>query len=95
MTSQIAFTIWDVQGAGKAVPVGGTTMSMFNTKRFQLTPAFTLSTADFRTLKRGQQRLYVHREVEADPRLDSTTPGEMPTVDGQDEMGRLEAVSSA
>jgi phosphatidylinositol 3-kinase len=33
LTSQIAFTIWDVQGPGRAVPIGGTTMSLFNPKR--------------------------------------------------------------
>jgi hypothetical protein len=32
-TSQLALTIWDVKGAGKAVPVGGTTMRLFNEKR--------------------------------------------------------------
>lgn len=31
--SQLAFTIWDVQGAGKNVPVGGTTMSLFSSDR--------------------------------------------------------------
>lgn len=34
LSSQIAFTIWDVQGAGRAVPIGGTTMSLFNSKRY-------------------------------------------------------------
>ena len=33
LTSQIAFTIWDVQGPGRAVPIGGTTMRLFNSKR--------------------------------------------------------------
>nr|XP_060610850.1 phosphatidylinositol 3-kinase catalytic subunit type 3-like [Anolis sagrei ordinatus] len=27
--AQVAFTIWDVYGPGKAVPVGGTTVSLF------------------------------------------------------------------
>ncbi|GMK59473.1 hypothetical protein CspeluHIS016_0800790 [Cutaneotrichosporon spelunceum] len=72
-TSQLTFTIWDVQGAGKAVPVGGTTMKLFRPDR---------------TLRRGQQRLYVHRRVEADPAYDSTTPSEMSS--DEDEMGRLE-----
>ncbi|KAE8541128.1 hypothetical protein D1P53_002482 [Cryptococcus gattii VGV] len=69
-----AFTIWDVQGSGKAIPVGGTTMSLFNSKR---------------TLKRGQQRLHVHRGVQADPSLNTTTPSEI-ADDEEDEMGRLE-----
>ena len=41
------------------------------------------------TLKRGQQRLYVHRWVEADPLPDTTTPSEL-VDEEQDEMGRLE-----
>ncbi|KIR59973.1 phosphatidylinositol 3-kinase [Cryptococcus bacillisporus CA1873] len=74
LSSQIAFTIWDVQGSGKAIPVGGTTMSLFNSKR---------------TLKRGQQRLHVHRGVQADPSLNTTTPSELADEE-EDEMGRLE-----
>ncbi|WVQ78275.1 hypothetical protein IAT38_000360 [Cryptococcus sp. DSM 104549] len=74
LSSQLAFTIWDVQGAGKAVAVGGTTMSLFTAKR---------------TLKRGQQRLYVHRGREADPKPNSTTPSEL-LDEEEDEMGRLE-----
>lgn len=31
-SSRIAFTIWDIQGTGRAVPVGGTTMKLFGTK---------------------------------------------------------------
>lgn len=72
-TSQLAFTIWDVQGPGKPVPVGGTTMSLFRPDG---------------TLRRGQQRLFAHRNKEADPRPDTTTPSEVPTA--KDEMGRLE-----
>lgn len=40
------------------------------------------------TLRRGQQRLFAHRNKEADPRPDTTTPSEVPTA--KDEMGRLE-----
>jgi len=47
-----------------------------------------MSVADCRTLRRGQQRLYVHRGVEADPRPETTTSSEIPM--GEDEMGRLE-----
>jgi len=46
-----------------------------------------------RTLKRGQQRLLVHRGVEADPKPDTTTPSEVADGTTVDEMGRLEAVS--
>lgn len=41
-----------------------------------------------RTLRRGQQRLFVHRGVEADPKPETTTPSEL--TGGKDEMGRLE-----
>lgn len=44
-----------------------------------------------RTLRRGQQRLYVHRDVEADPRPSTTTSSEV-ELDGKDEMGRLETL---
>lgn len=33
LSSQITLTVWDVQGAGRAVPVGGTTMKLFTEKR--------------------------------------------------------------
>ena len=51
------------------------------------------SSADFRTLKRGQQRLRIHRDKEADPSVQTTTPSESP--EDADEMGRLEEVSSS
>ncbi|RXK34820.1 phosphatidylinositol 3-kinase [Tremella mesenterica] len=74
LNSRIAFTIWDVQGPGDPVPVGGSTMFLFSPNR---------------TLKRGQQRLYVHRGKEADTSPDTSTPSDTP-LDEQDEMGRLE-----
>jgi len=46
--------------------------------------------ADCRTLKRGQQRLRIHRDKEADPAVQTTTPSETP--EDADEMGRLEKV---
>jgi hypothetical protein len=49
------------------------------------------SLADYRTLKRGQQRLRIHRDKEADPSVQTTTPSESP--EDADEMGRLEEVS--
>lgn len=44
------------------------------------------------TLKRGQQRLLIHRDKEADPSSETTTPSELPN--DHDEMGRLEEVRS-
>jgi len=34
LSSQLVFTIWDVQGPGRPVPVGGSTMSLFTSKRY-------------------------------------------------------------
>lgn len=45
------------------------------------------------TLRRGQQRLFVHRNKEADPGPDTTTPSEVHTI--KDEMGRLEKLVKA
>jgi hypothetical protein len=44
------------------------------------------------TLRTSQQRLFVHRGVEADPRPESNTPSELPD-DQLDEIDRLERVS--
>jgi hypothetical protein len=51
---------------------------------------WTRASADYRTLKRGQQRLRIHRDKEADPSVQTTTPSESP--EDADEMGRLEEV---
>ena len=50
------------------------------------------ASADYRTLKRGQQRLRIHRDKEADPSVQTATPSESP--EDADEMGRLEEVGS-
>jgi len=36
LSSQLSFTIWDVRGPGRPVPVGGSTMSLFTSKRYVL-----------------------------------------------------------
>lgn len=72
-TSQLTFTVWDVSGLGKPVVVGGTTMRIFTEKR---------------TLRRGQQRLLLHRGKQADPAWDTATPSDL--LGHVDEMGRLE-----
>jgi len=33
LSSQLTFTIWNVRGPGRPVPVGGSTMSLFTSKR--------------------------------------------------------------
>ena len=74
------------------MPVGGTTLKLFTSKRCVSARPPALPDTSCSTLKRGQQRLYVHRDVEGDPKPDSLTPSELPEA-GEDEMGRLERVS--
>jgi hypothetical protein len=50
-----------------------------------------LHLATFSTLKRGQQRLFLHPQVKADPSVQSTTPSD---AHQDDEMARLERVCS-
>lgn len=69
--AQLAITVWDIEKGSKAVPVGGSTMPLFRPKG---------------TLKRGQQRCYLHPERQADPNDPSETPSD---VHQQDEFGRL------
>jgi hypothetical protein len=56
----------------------------------QKVSTWTRASANCRTLKRGQQRLRIHRDKEADPSVQTTTPSESP--EDADEMGRLEEV---
>ncbi|KAJ9091439.1 hypothetical protein QFC20_007629 [Naganishia adeliensis] len=69
--AQLAITLWDIEAPGKAAPVGGSTLELFNKKG---------------TLKRGQQRCYLHPRVKADPTAESVTPSD---VFQDDELGRL------
>lgn len=56
-------------------------------RKTELALFFILS---FSYLRRGEQRLYLHRGMEGDGSHESTTPSD---VGLQDEMGRLEDVS--
>ncbi|KXJ06048.1 Phosphatidylinositol 3-kinase catalytic subunit type 3, partial [Exaiptasia diaphana] len=58
--AQLAFTIWDIYGPRKAVPVGGTTVSLFG---------------KYGTLRHGMHDLRVWPGVESDGHLPTTTPG--------------------
>ncbi|KAJ9099969.1 hypothetical protein QFC21_003977 [Naganishia friedmannii] len=71
LDAQLAVTLWDIESPGKAAPVGGSTLQLFTEKG---------------TLKRGQQRCYLHPGIKADPTVDSKTPSD---VDQADELGRL------
>lgn len=37
LSSQLAITVWDLAGPGKAVPFGGTTVSMFEKDKWVVT----------------------------------------------------------
>lgn len=71
LDAQLAITVWDVEKGSKAVPIGGSTMRLFRSKG---------------TLKRGQQRCYLHPQRQADPNDPSETPSD---VHQDDEFGRL------
>lgn len=59
LNSRIAFTIWESGGPQGKVAVGGSTLSLFSHKC---------------TLRRGKQKLLVHRGREADGSERTTTP---------------------
>lgn len=71
----LALTVYDIYGPRKAVPVGGTTISIFG---------------NHGCLRRGIRDLRVWSGVEADGSLHNTTPGEMDTNEGGSEMMRLQ-----
>lgn len=75
LSSQLAVTVWDIKGPRERVIVGGATMRLFGKKC---------------TLKKGKQRLFLWRGVEADGSVDSETPSK---VGLKDEMGRLEKLA--
>jgi phosphatidylinositol 3-kinase len=82
LNAQLTFTVYDSRGppaATSPVPVGGTTLKLFGKKC---------------TLKRGKQRLYLWKDVEADGAAQTTTPSKFQTGEA-DELGRLEKVGSA
>ncbi|KAK7481349.1 hypothetical protein BaRGS_00027429, partial [Batillaria attramentaria] len=59
-TAVLSLTIWDIEGTCKAVPVGGTTITLFGKRG---------------TLRRGMHDLKVWPRTEADCHWPSTTPG--------------------
>lgn len=69
--SQIVLTVWDIEKGNKGVPVGGSCLKLFGRKG---------------TLKRGQQRCYLHLDRQGDSNDPSETPSD---VHQDDELGRL------
>lgn len=58
-SSQIAITVWDLEGPGKKYPYASTTIPIFDDKGF---------------LKQGRQKLRLHMGVQADGLIESKTP---------------------
>ncbi|GAA5901956.1 hypothetical protein JCM8208_006648 [Rhodotorula glutinis] len=71
-SAQLAVTVFDIAGPRQLAVVGGSTLRLFGNKA---------------TLKKGKQRLYLWKGVEADGRVESDTPSK---VGLRDDMGRLE-----
>ncbi|XP_066471116.1 phosphatidylinositol 3-kinase catalytic subunit type 3 isoform X1 [Tiliqua scincoides] len=76
--AQVALTIWDVYGPGKAVPVGGTTVSLFG---------------KYGMFRQGMHDLKVWPNVEADGSEPTKTPGRTSSTLAEDQMSRLAKAS--
>ncbi|GAB1301516.1 Phosphatidylinositol 3-kinase catalytic subunit type 3 [Apodemus speciosus] len=75
--AQAALTIWDVYGPGRAVPVGGTTVSLFG---------------KYGMFRQGMHDLKVWPNVEADGSEPTRTPGRTSSTLSEDQMSRLAKV---
>ncbi|KAI5843468.1 kinase-like domain-containing protein [Morchella snyderi] len=74
LSSQLAVTVWDLAGPGKAVPFGGMTVSMFEKDN---------------NLKKGRQKCKLWPGVEADGLSDSTTPSTVSSNSETDRLEKL------
>ncbi|PPQ95727.1 hypothetical protein CVT26_008370 [Gymnopilus dilepis] len=74
LSSQITFTVWDIAGPRKAIPVGGSTFRLFGKKW---------------TLRRGKHRLLLWPGVEADGSVETTTPSKLVTQDEMGRLEKL------
>ncbi|XP_056379213.1 phosphatidylinositol 3-kinase catalytic subunit type 3 [Hyla sarda] len=79
-TAQVALTIWDVYGPGKAVPVGGTTVSLFG---------------KYGMFRQGMHDLKVWPNIEADGSEPTKTPGRTSSSLSEDQMSRLAKLTKA
>ncbi|XP_010636317.1 phosphatidylinositol 3-kinase catalytic subunit type 3 isoform X2 [Fukomys damarensis] len=78
--AQVALTIWDVYGPGRAVPVGGTTVSLFG---------------KYGMFRQGMHDLKVWPNVEADGSEPTKTPGRTSSTVSEDQMSRLAKLTKA
>ncbi|KAF9000637.1 atypical/PIKK/PI3K protein kinase [Cyathus striatus] len=74
LSSQITFTVWDIGGPRKAIPVGGSTFRLFSKKW---------------TLRRGKHRLFLWPGIEADGSLETSTPSKLETQDEMGRLEKL------
>ncbi|KAF9561978.1 phosphatidylinositol 3-kinase [Agrocybe pediades] len=74
LSSQITFTVWDIEGPRKAVPVGGSTFRLFGKKW---------------TLRRGKHRLLLWPDTIADGSVETTTPSKLATQDEMGRLEKL------
>ncbi|ORY44400.1 phosphatidylinositol 3-kinase [Rhizoclosmatium globosum] len=70
----LTFTIWDVYGPRKAVPIGGTTFALFD---------------DNCSMKKGKQKLFVWSGLEGDSSMSSFTPSSFSDMNEMDRLERL------
>ncbi|KAJ3192244.1 Phosphatidylinositol (PI) 3-kinase, partial [Entophlyctis luteolus] len=74
LSSKIAFTIWDVHSPGRAIPIGGSTFSIFDENK---------------TVKKGKQKLKIWPGVEADGSSNTRTDSSATELDELDRLERL------
>ncbi|KAJ3163607.1 Phosphatidylinositol (PI) 3-kinase [Geranomyces michiganensis] len=74
LSSQLAFTIWDVYAPRKAVPLGGTTFRLFG---------------KYNTLRKGKHKLFVWPWREADGLDHTSTPSKIDTQSEMDRLEKL------
>ncbi|GCB67097.1 hypothetical protein scyTo_0005076 [Scyliorhinus torazame] len=78
--AQVALTIWDVYGPGKAVPIGGTTVTLFG---------------KYGMFRQGMHDLKVWPNVEADGAEPTQTAGRTSSNVSEDQMSRLAKLTKA
>uniref|UniRef100_A0A673Z0J2 Phosphatidylinositol 3-kinase catalytic subunit type 3 n=1 Tax=Salmo trutta TaxID=8032 RepID=A0A673Z0J2_SALTR len=76
-SAQVALTVWDVYGPGRATPVGGTTVTLFG---------------KYGMFRQGMHDLKVWPGVEGDGGEPTSTPGRTSSSLAEDQMGRLAKV---
>uniref|UniRef100_A0A8C5A7K9 Phosphatidylinositol 3-kinase catalytic subunit type 3 n=1 Tax=Gadus morhua TaxID=8049 RepID=A0A8C5A7K9_GADMO len=79
-SAQVALTVWDVYGPGRAVPVGGTTVTLFG---------------KYGMFRQGMHDLKVWPGVEGDGGEPTSTPGRTSSSLSEDQMGRLAKLTKA